>query len=160
MAVLQVGMADLKVARVPDVLSSAGLGSCIGICLWDPVTRVGGLAHIMLPSSTLARNTDNRAKFADSAIPALVQEMEKIGAMKSRIVAKIAGGAQMFALTEASSIMKIGERNAESTIETLKKLGIRLLHSETGANYGRSISFMTESGKLHIRTIEYGERIV
>jgi chemotaxis protein CheD len=160
MAILQVGMADLKVAKAPDVLSSAGLGSCIGICLWDPITFVGGLAHIMLPSSTLARKTDNRAKFADTAIPLLVEEMEKAGAARIRLVAKIAGGAQMFALTEASSIMKIGERNAESTIETLKKLGIKLLHSEIGANYGRSISFMTENGKLHIRTIEYGERIV
>ncbi|NPV92026.1 MAG: chemotaxis protein CheD [Firmicutes bacterium] len=160
MAVLQVGMADLKVAKVPDILSSAGLGSCIGICLWDPITRIGGLAHIMLPSSALARNTDNKAKFADTAIPALVQEMERIGAMKSRLVAKIAGGAQMFALTEASSIMKIGERNAESSLETLRKMGIKLLHAETGANYGRSITFKTETGQLHIRTIEYGERIV
>jgi chemotaxis protein CheD len=114
----------------------------------------------MLPSSVLARKTDNKAKFADTAIPALVAEMEKLGASRSRLVAKIAGGAQMFNLSEASSIMKIGERNKDSSIETLKSLGIKLLHSETGANYGRSISFMPDSGSLHIRTIEYGERIV
>ena len=160
MNVIQVGMADFKTAKPPDVLSSTGLGSCIGICLWDPVTRVGGLAHIMLPSSALARKNDNRGKFADTAIPALVEEMERLGASRSRLVAKIAGGAQMFSLPGDSGIMKIGQRNTESTRETLKELGIKLLGSDVGANYGRSISFYPADGRLHIRTIEHGERVV
>ena len=94
--VIKVGMADLKTAKAPDTLTTLGLGSCIGIALWDSTTKIGGLAHIMLPDSTKIRNNSNIAKFADTGIVELVRQMEALGVPRRRMVAKIAGGAKMF----------------------------------------------------------------
>lgn len=158
--IIQVGMADLKVARAPDKLMTAGLGSCIGICLLDKSTRIGSLTHIMLPSSQQARNNQNRAKFADSGIEMVLEEMAKYGANTSRLVAKIAGGAQMFKFSGESDIMKIGERNAIAVEQHLQKHKIKILAKETGGNFGRTITFDPETGELLIRTIGHGERII
>lgn len=156
---IQVGMADLKVVRTPDKLITAGLGSCIGICLLDKTGQIGGMAHIMLPSSQNARSSQNRAKFADTAIEDLIEEMVKMGASKKRITAKIAGGAQMFNIGN-SDIMKIGERNTRAVVEILKKNNIQILAQDTGGNYGRTIVFDPVSGELLIRTIGLGERVI
>ncbi len=152
-------MADLKVVRSPDKLMTAGLGSCIGICLIDKTAKVGGMAHIMLPSSQQARNAQNRAKFADTAIDDLIENMEKLGASRKRMIAKIAGGAQMFKLGN-SDIMKIGARNSCAVIEVLNQKNIRILAQDTGGNHGRTIVFDSFSGELLIRTIGLGERII
>lgn len=157
--VVNVEIADKKVARSPTGLVSIGLGSCIGICLYDPVIKVGGLAHIMLPDSTQSKKSMNNAKFADTAVPALLADMIKLGAIKIRIVAKIAGGAQMFSFSN-SDCMRIGERNIKATIKALQKAGIPLLAQDTGKNYGRSIRFCTETGNLYIRTITHGEKVI
>ncbi|MBM7867131.1 chemotaxis protein CheD [Heliobacterium gestii] len=157
---IKVGMADLKASKAPDNLMTSGLGSCIGICLYDAVAKVGGLAHIMLPASTQARSSENKAKFADTAIPVLLDEMTRLGAVKSRLVAKIAGGAQMFSFPGASDVMRIGERNAEAVLQRLKQENIPLLARETGGNFGRTIELDTMTGKLHIRTIDRGEKAV
>ena len=98
--VIKVGMADLKTAKAPDTLTTLGLGSCIGIALWDSTTKIGGLAHIMLPDSTKIRNNSNIAKFADTGIVELVRQMEALGVPRRRMVAKIAGGAKMFEVAE------------------------------------------------------------
>jgi len=155
-----VEIADKKVARSPTELVSIGLGSCVGICLYDPVTKIGGLAHIMLPDSTQSRQSMNKAKFADTAVPALLADMIKLGAIKIRIVAKIAGGAQMFSFSNNSDYMRIGERNVKATIEALEKAKVPLLAKDTGKNYGRSIRFCTQTGELYIKTIIYGEKII
>ncbi len=158
--IIQVGMADLKVAKPPDKLITAGLGSCIGICLVDKNTKIGSLTHIMLPSSLQAKNTDNRAKFADTGITMAIEEMRKLGANTTSLVAKIAGGAQMFKFSGESDILKIGERNALAVEENLQKHRIRLLAKEVGGNYGRTITFDPETGDLHIRTIGHGEQVI
>ncbi|NLC07991.1 MAG: chemotaxis protein CheD [Syntrophomonadaceae bacterium] len=158
--VVQVGMADYKAAVCPNILMTAGLGSCVGVCLWDPATRIGGLAHIMLPSSVQARRTDNKGKFADTAILAVIQEMSRLGANPARLVAKIAGGAQMFNFGGTTDIMRIGDRNAQAVQQVLKNEKIKILFSDIGGSHGRTIYFMTENGKLTIRTIEHGERVV
>jgi chemotaxis protein CheD len=150
---IKVGMADLNVCKSPDALTTLGLGSCIGIILYDQRTKVSGLAHIMLPDSTQIKKNENKAKFADTAIYELIKEMEKIGAHKSRLVSKIAGGAQMFSFSGNNDMMRIGERNAEATRKLLKELGIPLLAEECGKNYGRTIEFYSETGELHIKTI-------
>lgn len=157
---IKVGMADLKASKSPNNLMTSGLGSCIGICLFDATSKVGGLAHIMLPASTQARSSDNKAKFADTALPLLIDEMLKLGAVKSRLVAKIAGGAQMFSFPGASDVMRIGDRNAEAIVEKLKQENIPLLARETGGNFGRTIELDTTTGKLCIRTIDRGEKVV
>lgn len=150
---IKVGMADLKVCPYPNAVTTLGLGSCVGVALYDPVTKIGGLAHVMLPDSTQIRNNSNRAKFADTGIADLVDGMVKAGASKSRLVAKIAGGAQMFAFNGQSDMVRIGARNVEASKKKLKELGIRLLAEDTGLNYGRTVEFYTETGKFLIKSV-------
>ena len=102
---IKVGMADLKVCKCPDSLTTLGLGSCVGVALYDPISKVSGLLHCMLPDSTQIRNNSNVAKFADTGIDELIRQMVALGANKSRLVAKIAGGAQMFAMSGASDAL-------------------------------------------------------
>ncbi len=149
---IKVGMADLKVAAFPDNLTTLGLGSCIGICIYDPSTKIAGMAHIMLPSSDAIKQNSNIAKFADTAIVQLVKEMEQKGARRARFFAKIAGGAQMFAFASSSENMRIGERNAESVRKILKSLSIPIKVDETGGSVGRTIEFYSDSGRLLIKT--------
>lgn len=159
--VIKVGMADLNTCKSPDALITLGLGSCIGIAIRDPLTKVGGLAHIMLPDSTAMKNSGlNIAKFADTGIEELVRQMERMGAVKSRMVAKIAGGATMFQFGTKTDIMQVGERNAIACRETLKKLGIPLLAEDTGKNYGRTVTFYPETGEYHIKAVGKQESII
>ena len=152
--VIKVGMADLKTGKAPDVLTTLGLGSCIGIALWDPTTRIGGLAHVMLPDSTAIRGTGNNpAKFADTGMKEIIRQMEQMGANVRRMEAKMAGGATMFQYQTKSELTKIGERNAEACREILKSMGIPLLAEDVGKNYGRTIVYETETGKLLIRAV-------
>ena len=155
---IKVGMADYKVGCYPASLISYGLGSCIGIAIYDPITKIGGLAHIMLPDSKQARSTENLAKFADTCLPIMLEAMIKLGAMKSRLTAKIAGGAQMFAFTNSTDIMRVGERNAEAVRAVLKKLDIRLIADDTGGNYGRTVELKLDTGVFKIKTIDKGEK--
>jgi len=150
---IKVGMADLNTCKSPDVLTTLGLGSCVGIILYDPVTKVSGLAHVMLPDSTQIRNNSNVAKFADTAIDQLIKDMEMLGAKKNRLVSKIAGGAQMFSFGSTNDLMRIGERNAIASKKKLEALRIRLLSEDTGENYGRTIEFYSETGDLLVKTI-------
>lgn len=150
---IKVGMADLKVCKAPDSVTTLGLGSCIGIAIVDPQTKIGGLAHIMLPDSSAIKNNTNVAKFADTGIEELVKQMAAAGANKSRMVAKIAGGAQMFAATTKNDLMRVGERNAAASKEKLKQLGIKLLAEDTGENYGRTVEFYPETGDFLIKSV-------
>jgi chemotaxis protein CheD len=153
---VKVGMADLKVVEHPDALTTLGLGSCVGICLYDTMSKVTGMAHIMLPSSKAIRKNENVAKFADTAIDELIKQMQLKGANKTRLTAKIAGGAQMFSFSSANDSMKIGERNAEAVRAILKSMGIPIKADETGGNFGRTIEFFSENGKLVIKTAGKG----
>lgn len=159
--IIKVGMADLKTCLSPDGLTTLGLGSCIGIAIRDPVTKVGGLAHIMLPDSTAIRNMGtNLAKYADTGITELVRQMELLGARRNRMVAKIAGGATMFAFQNKSDMVQVGERNAEASIKKLKELNIPILAQDTGANYGRTVIFYPETGDYIIRAVGKSETII
>lgn len=151
-----VGMADMNVTCSPGILTTLGLGSCVGIALYDPITKVAGLAHIMLPDSTQIKNNYNVAKFADSASIRLVNDMVRAGARKSSIKAKIAGGAQMFAFESTNEAMRIGDRNVEAVIKMLNMLKIPIVGRHTGENYGRTIELYSETGDLVIKTIGHG----
>lgn len=155
---IKVGMADLNIAKHPDRLITLGLGSCIGITLYDPVTKVGGMAHIMLPDSTQIKNNSNKAKFADTAIIELIERMLQSGASKPNLVAKLAGGAQMFDFKQASEIMRVGLRNEMATRKILESLNIPIVASDTGENYGRTIELHTDTGNLIVKTINHGIR--
>lgn len=154
-------MADLKTCISPDGVTTLGLGSCVGIALRDPVTKIGGLAHIMLPDSTAIRNSSqNIAKFADTGIVELVNQMEKLGANKARLEAKIAGGATMFQFNTNNGTMMIGERNVEASKQKLAELNIPLLAQDTGANYGRTVTYYPETGEFHIRAVGKAQTVI
>lgn len=155
---LIIGIADLNVAASPDVLITYALGSCIGICLYDGVKKIAGMSHIMLPYSTEYRYNDNIniMKYADTAIPELIRRMETLGASRSRIVAKIAGGAQMFALNQKLDSLNIGKRNIEATKEVLRQLKIKIIAEDVGLNYGRTVEFSAQTGIMKVKTIANG----
>ena len=151
--VVKVGMADLNICKSPDVITTLGLGSCIGLTLYDPVTKIGGMVHYMLPDSTQVRNNDNIAKFADTGIDELLKKVVAAGASRQRLVAKIAGGAKMFETTGVSAIGHIGARNAEAAKQILKQKGIRLIAEDTGLNYGRTVELHCETGEFYIKVV-------
>lgn len=152
--VVKVGMADLKVCKEPDSLTTLGLGSCVGICLYDPITKVSGMAHIMLPDSTQISRDKNPAKYADTGIDLLIREMMALGANKGRLKAKIAGGAQMFAFNaSADSLGRVGDRNVEAVKKNLMALSIPIIAEDTGLNYGRTIEFSSVDGSLLIKSV-------
>ena len=151
--IIRVGMADLKVCKSPDGLTTLGLGSCVGVAIRDPKTKIGGLVHVMLPDSTAIKNNSYLAKFADTGIEELVRQMVEMGASRIRLEAKIAGGAQMFSFQNNSSLVAVGERNAEAARAKLKEMKIRLLADDTGKNYGRTVIYYPETGDYEIRAV-------
>lgn len=156
-ALIKVGMADLNVAHQKGILKTTGLGSCVGVTLWDARAKVAGMAHVMLPSSDIAKEGNmNIAKYADTALPDMIGKMEKLGAVVSRMEAKMAGGAQMFAFSNNSDTMRIGPRNVESCKEILNRYRIPIRAEDTGANYGRTIEFDCATGILVIRSVQHG----
>ena len=157
---IKVGMADLKVTSKPNSLTTLGLGSCVGICLYDKSKKIIGMAHIMLPSSKEIRNNSNKYKFADTAIDEMIKLMKEKGATKRRLTAKIAGGAMMFKFKSNSSKMNVGQRNAEAVKQILKEKRIKILADDTGGSFGRTITFDSSDGSLKIKTIGHGTEIV
>lgn len=156
--IIKVGMADLSIAKEPDILTTLGLGSCVGISLYDPSTKIGGLAHIMLPDSTQIKNNENKAKFADTAIEVLLQQMLKEGVRRNKLVAKIAGGAHMFEFKNMDDMMRIGTRNVSAVVQILNEAHIPIIAQDTGENYGRTIELHTLTGILRVKTIGHGVR--
>jgi chemotaxis protein CheD len=153
---IQIGMAEFKVTRAPEKLASLGLGSCVAFCALDRVTQVGGLAHIMLPSSSIARDGITPGKFADTAVPALLREMQNLGALLPRVQAVIAGGAHMFAFKVQEPNLDIGARNVQSIEEVCLFAGISIRARSVGGNYGRSVLFDLNTGKVYVRAINQG----
>lgn len=149
----KVGMADLKVCRAPDAVTTLGLGSCVGVALYDKASKIAGLVHVMLPDSTQVRQNQNRAKFADTGIDYLIEQMVKAGANKRNLTAKIAGGAQMFAFNGNSDMLRVGERNVEAVKKKLQAIGIRILAEDTGLNFGRTVEFYPETGDFVIKSV-------
>ncbi|MCR5486796.1 MAG: chemotaxis protein CheD [Lachnospiraceae bacterium] len=150
---IKVGMADLKLCISPNSITTLGLGSCVGVAIRDTGNKVGGLAHVMLPDSNEIKNNVNIAKFADTGVAELVRQMEKAGARRKMMVAKIAGGAQMFAFQNNSQMMRVGDRNVEAVKKKLRELGIPIKAEDTGLNYGRTVEFYPESGDFVIKSV-------
>jgi chemotaxis protein CheD len=131
-----------------------GIGSCVAVCAYDPETRIGGIAHVVLPSSQGVEAPS--PKYADIAIPLLVTKMQEEGAQPSNLVVKIAGGAQMLTLGKTGT-GKVGERNGEAVIEVLGKEGIGVAAADLGGNRGRSIRMTISNGTVFVRRV--GEEI-
>lgn len=154
---INIGIADLGVSRSPNILRTI-LGSCIGICIYDPQTRVGGLSHIMLPSSK--KNSINPRKYADTAIPILLSEMMDAGALRDSMIAKIIGGAAMFKHSENSFMGDIGRNNIATVQQILSESSIRIVSDDLGGDYGRTIDFYLETGEIKIKTIGRETKII
>lgn len=154
--VKQVGMAQLAIGREPDQIKTLGLGSCVGVCLYDARLHLGGMVHVMLPEMSLYQDRGNRAKYADTGIKLLLQEMVAVGAVVSRIHCKLAGGAQMFTFAGQSDVMRIGQRNVLMSKQVLAAVGIPIVAEDTGGNYGRTIRLDCATGDLEVRTIGRG----
>ena len=162
---INVGVAEYYVTHNPHVLACFGLGSCVGVALYDKRKKVGGLAHIMLPDSKAITKQGNRGKYADTAIQDMLEEMERLGARRRDTRAKGGGGGCMFSIPGAISPrnvpgpalgMQIGDRNIESVKNILKELGIPLKAEDTGGSHGRTMKFDISTGVVTISSIKHG----
>ncbi len=152
MAIYTIGIAEKVISKSPDKLVTLGLGSCVGLVLYDPVNKVGGLVHIMLPNAP-AGAVGNRFKFADTAIDDMIRLILQAGAVRHHLQAKLAGGAHMFNNAYNSDVMGIGKRNADICQKVLRENRIPIAAQDLGGTSGRSIEFCCESNMLQIRTV-------
>ena len=134
------------------VISALGLGSCIGLVLTDAQAGVAGMAHVMLPASRPGA-TGSAGKFADTAVPALLDQVLRLGAQRPRLQARIAGGAQMFGGGSGATMLNIGERNAEAVRAALRTAGMRVRGADTGGNAGRSMHVAVTGGVVTVRAV-------
>lgn len=158
MGEVRVGIADLNLVESPQKIMTIGLGSCIGISIYDERLKVAGLAHIMLPDSTQFKSVLKPFKFADLAIPILIEKMEAKGCKRSNMVAKIAGGASMFNFSDKNMVSDIGKRNAEAVKVALEKANISIIAEDIGGNKGRTMIVNSCDGSITLRVV--GEGIV
>ena len=148
-----VKVADWAAERGDGVLVTLGLGSCVAIMLHDPQTRTGAMAHVLLPSTSLARDLTNRAKFPETAVPLLIERLKALGADPRRLVAKLAGGARMFSQLVTPGTMQMGERNVLASRSALRAASIPVIRESVGGDRGRSVRFYVKDGRVEIRSV-------
>lgn len=148
-----VKVAHHAIGRRGDVLVTLGLGSCVAILLHDPISQVGGMAHVLLPEPGLARDTSNPDKFASTAVPRLLKELRRIGGSPARMNARLVGGASMFASIMGPGSLNMGERNIRASREALYVAGIPVNGEEVGGDYGRSVRFSVTDGRIVVTSI-------
>lgn len=155
--IIKVGIADMNVVESPNLIRTSGLGSCVGVVIYDTQKEIAGLAHVMLPDSSLSKTgTINIAKYADTAIEELLNRISKLGSKQSNLKAKIAGGAQMFQFSSQNDMMRIGPRNVEAVKKELLRFRIPITAEDTGGSSGRTIEFNPSTRMLNIRTVNQG----
>ena len=154
-SVIAVGLGDLFVSKADDLVAYS-LGSCVGICLWDPIAKVAAMAHVVLPTAP-AGAVPLPGKFGDTAVPAMLEALTRAGAQKSRLHCKIAGGAAVLAIGGSGSLPKIGDRNVEAVKAALAKVNLRILGEQTGGNQGRTVRLEPPSGRVLVRTVRGSE---
>jgi len=147
-----VGIADMAVAKAPNTITTLGLGSCVGIVLYDKIHKIGGLAHVLLPNAPQSAEKINLAKYADTAVNELLKRMIQLGAVPQLTIAKLAGGAHMFGASEQSDVMQVGKRNVEQSMLALTRASIGIVAQDVGGSNGRTIVLDCESGALSVRT--------
>lgn len=155
---IKVGIADMKICKFPDKLTTLGLGSCVGVAIMDPENQICGLIHIMMPDSTIIKNNSNKCKYADTGVHYMIEAMVETGAVKENMVAKLAGGAKMFNMNGLSDTMNIGERNIMGVKKALAEHGIEIIAEDVGKDYGRTVVFDSEDGSLLIKSVGKPEK--
>jgi chemotaxis protein CheD len=156
---IRVKVADYAVASA-GTISTIGLGSCVAIMLYDASTRVGGMAHVLLPNETLSRDRSNPAKFPRTAIPLLLDEMRRLDGSLGRVRAKIVGGASMFGNLLPPGGINIGERNIVAVRDALSDAKVPIVAEDTGSDYGRSVFFHVLDGRVEVRSLRKGSRVL
>jgi chemotaxis protein CheD len=151
-----VRVADLRAGVAHDTLMTVGLGSCVAIVLYDAQARVGGMAHILLPSPALSRNDSNPAKFPQSAVPRLIELMADRGARVQRITARLAGGASMFSALAPPGTIQMGERNLVAARQVLSSYGVPLVGEAVGGDFGRTVRLRVSDGRVEVTTVAHG----
>jgi chemotaxis protein CheD len=157
---IRVKVAECAVGRDEQILITIGLGSCVAIALYDSTARIGGLAHTLLPDETMARDRTNPAKFAASAVTLLLAEMTRLGADAKRIRAKLVGGSSMFANLLPAGGINIGDRNIAAARRALEQNGIRIVAEDVGSDHGRSVHFHLDDGRVEVRSLKKGNRVL
>jgi chemotaxis protein CheD len=156
---IRVKVADYAVARGDAVIATVGLGSCVAIMVYDATTRIGGLAHVLLPSETMSRDSGNRAKFPSTAVPLLLQEMSKLGAV-GPFAAKLVGGASMFGPLLSPGSINMGHRNVEAARRALILAGVTITGQDVGGEYGRSAFLHLIDGRVISKSLMHSERVL
>ncbi|MGM0507845.1 MAG: chemotaxis protein CheD [Fusobacteriota bacterium] len=153
---LKVSIGDYKTGKSPKKIMTLGLGSCVGITIYDEATKVGGMAHIMLPKNPGKKRS---AKFADNAIEDMLDELYKLGLKNRRAIAKVAGGAKMFKFGNGKT-KSVGHRNTVMVKKILEEHKIKIVAEDTGGTFGRTITLLLETGDLKVKTIGHGEKLI
>jgi chemotaxis protein CheD len=154
-SIIAVGLGDLFLSTAEDLVAYS-LGSCVGICLWDPLAKVAAMAHVVLPAAP-AGVVSLPGKFGDTAVPAMLEALARAGAKKFRLQCKIAGGAAVLTLGGGGSLPKIGERNIEAVKTSLARVRITILGEQVGGNQGRTVRIEPQTGKVLVRTVRGAE---
>lgn len=157
---LIVRVAELAVARPDEILVTVGLGSCVAIVLHDPVGKVGGLAHVLLPSVALGRRDGKLGRVPETAVPRLLDLMTECGAIRRRVVARLVGGASMFAALAPPGSIQMGERNVVASRQTLRNHGIPLVSEAVGGDYGRTVRLLVGDGRVEVRSVAHGVQLL
>jgi chemotaxis protein CheD len=148
-----VTVADWAADQGESDLVTLGLGSCVAIMLYDKEAKAGAMAHVLLPSKSLARDATNPAKFPETAVPLLLQRMAQLGADQRRITAKLAGGASMFAALMTPGTIQMGERNIVASRNALRDAAVPITAESVGGAQGRSVRFHLVDGRVEVRTV-------
>ncbi len=153
---IEIGVGKLAVAKLPHVLMTPALGSCVGVTLYDKARKQGGMAHVMLPDTADTSMHGDRTRFASVAVPELVERLDKLGSKPRKLVAKIAGGAAMF--KGQGHLATVGERNLREVKRQLAGFGIKIVAEDTGGSHARTIELYLDTGILVVRSYLYGIR--
>jgi chemotaxis protein CheD len=156
---IRVNVADFAVATEGSIVT-IGLGSCVAITLYDRVTRVGGLAHVLLPGQAMSRDRTKPGKFPERAIPLMLEQMRALGAKDENVQAKIAGGASMFTNLTPPGGIYIGDRNVKAVREVLAAFRVPIVGEDTGSDYGRSVYLFLADGRVEVRSLRRGDSVL
>lgn len=154
-----VNMAELLISSDGDIFAIHGLGSCLGVVIHDPMKGIGAMAHIMLPCNLTDKSTNKPGKYVDTAIDEMLAGLKKLGCTQENLVAKLCGGARMFASNKKMG-ESIGDKNIKAVKMMLKEKGIPIIAEDLGSTYGRIVEFDVKSGKMLIKTAMAGTKII
>jgi len=148
-----VGLGRWAVRQGVGALACLGLGSCVAVILDDREGKVGGIAHVVLPTPSLSRDHSNPARFAETAVPMLLEEMLRGGAARARLTARLVGGASLFSSLAPAGAVQIGQRNVNASRSALEQAGVRIVREAVGGELGRSVWFAVDSGLVLVRSV-------